>query len=107
MQEQEWTPAIGFMTSEHASASIRLPHKQYTHHIYQDEEADHYSCNFSFLPGAWTGGAAPGSSPAHSGRYSGGSPLYGTAEAQAIIWAHQHPADCSSQRYLLHSPQVP
>ena len=98
---------IGVMTPEHATASIQLPQKQYRHHIYRDEEADPYpySCDFSLLPGAWTGDAAPASSPTR--RHSGGSPLYGTAEAQAIIWAHQHPADCSSQRYLLHSPQVP
>ena len=32
--------------------------------------------------------------------------LWGSAEAQAAIWEHQHPADCHRQHFLLHRPQV-
>lgn len=121
-------PSLPSVQAFVASPPQMLPGQQVHHHIYQDAEADHYSCDFSFMPGAWTGRTASGraaqtgqgGSVAHkanalhkvtsrdtrSVHHGSGRPLYGTAEAQAIIWAHQHPQDCRSQRFLLHSPQV-
>ena len=119
-------PSTGAFNLQRTSAGKPLLQNWHGHHTYQDVESDHYRCEFGFLPGAWTDAAAESddystaqpamrhlgaqlaaSGPAQTGRpASRGSPLFGTAEAQATIWAHQHPADCSSQRFFLHSPQV-
>ena len=35
-----------------------------------------------------------------------GSQLYGTALAQRLIWARQHPQNCSAASFLLYHPHV-
>ncbi|BDA47771.1 hypothetical protein COCOBI_11-0280 [Coccomyxa sp. Obi] len=52
----------------------------------------------AYPPGAWV-------SRTGSGHSSGlGSHLYGTAKVQRFIWAHQHPSDCSTAKFLLYTP---
>mmetsp|Transcript_20255 Transcript_20255/g.61032 ORF Transcript_20255/g.61032 Transcript_20255/m.61032 type:complete len:429 (-) Transcript_20255:963-2249(-) len=50
----------------------------------------------SILPGAWEAkDVKPGQ----------GEVLFGTAQAQQIIYQHQHPADCENARFLVHKSQ--
>ncbi|BDA43791.1 hypothetical protein COCOBI_04-8080 [Coccomyxa sp. Obi] len=54
----------------------------------------------AYPPGAWVSRTGGG-----HGQASGfGSHLYGTAKVQRFIWAHQHPSDCSTAKYLLYTP---
>lgn len=124
MYVQAFDDWVSTAAGENGTAAGAGRSAQHRHHTYYATEADPYSCDFSVLPGAWTGSAtAQGSGPPQpaaddttaAGSGDGGaSPtgssasgaLYGTVAAQATIWAHQHPPDCRKQRFLLHTPQV-
>ena len=72
----------------------------YVHHIYntaQDKAARQIAdrCYPSkWLSSFWLGGDA-------------GDQLFGTGLAQQRIWQHQHPVDCSSQKFLVYGSDEP